>query len=58
MIVGFGRATITLPMATQIIIEDALSYPDSTRTLLSFRDIHRNGIHIETHDDKQGEFLL
>ena len=35
MIVGTGRAAITLPMGTQIIIEDALLYPDSTHTLLS-----------------------
>jgi hypothetical protein len=32
MIVGSGRATITFPMVTQIIIEDAWMYPDSTRT--------------------------
>lgn len=38
MIVGSGRAIITLPMGTQITIEDALLYPDSTRTLLSYRD--------------------
>ena len=38
-IVGSGCATITLPMGTQITIEDALLYPDSTRTLLSYRDI-------------------
>ena len=35
MIVSTGRAAITLPMGTQIIIEDALLYPDSTHTLLS-----------------------
>jgi hypothetical protein len=57
MIIGSGRATITLPMGTQIVIEDALMYPDSTRTLLCFRDIRRNGIHVETHEDKQGNFL-
>lgn len=34
-IVGSGRATIVLPMGTQIDIEEALLYPDSTRTLLS-----------------------
>jgi hypothetical protein len=37
MIVGTGRAAITLPMGTHIIIEDVLLYPDSTRTLLSYR---------------------
>jgi hypothetical protein len=45
VIVGSGRATITLPMGTQITIEDALLYPNSTRTLLSFRDIRKNGLH-------------
>jgi hypothetical protein len=57
-IVGSGRATITLPMGTQVTIEDALLYPDSTRTLLSFRDIRKNGLHIETHEDNNEEFLL
>jgi hypothetical protein len=42
-IVGFGRATIVLPMGTQINIEEALLYPDSTRTLLSYRDIRKMG---------------
>jgi hypothetical protein len=39
VIVGSGRATTMLPMGTSITIEDALLYPDSTRTLLSYRDI-------------------
>jgi hypothetical protein len=39
MIVGFGRATIMFPNGTQVTIGDALLYPDSTRTLISFRDI-------------------
>jgi hypothetical protein len=39
VIVGSGRATITLPMGTMLAIEDALLYPDSTHTLLSYRDI-------------------
>jgi hypothetical protein len=38
-IVGFGRATITFPNGTQVTIEDVLLYPDSTHTLISFRDI-------------------
>nr|CAD40421.3 OSJNBa0065J03.17 [Oryza sativa Japonica Group] len=58
VIVGSGRAIITLPMGTQITIEDALLYPDSTRTLLSYRDIRQNGFHIETHMDNREEFLL
>ena len=28
LVVGSGRATITLPMNTQIMMEDALLYPD------------------------------
>ena len=48
VIVGSGQATITLPMGTKLVIQDALLYPDSTRTLLSFKDIH-NGFHVETH---------
>ena len=43
VIVGSGRATITLPMGTQLEIEDALLYPDSTRTFLSFKDIRKMG---------------
>jgi hypothetical protein len=57
-IVGSGRATITLPMGTQVTIEDALLYPDSTRTLLSFRDIRKSGLHISTHTENNEEFLL
>ena len=51
LIVGSGRATITLPMGTQITIEDGLLYPDSTRTLLSFRDVCKNGFHVKIHVD-------
>ena len=57
-IVGSGRATITLPMGTQIVIEDALLYPDSTRSLISYRDIHKMGFHLETHEDNNEKFLL
>ena len=58
VIVGTGRAIFTLPMGTQIIIEDALLYPDSTRTLIGYRDIRKNGFHIETHEDNKEEYLL
>jgi hypothetical protein len=57
-IVGSGRATITLPMGTQVTIEYALLYPDSTLTLLSFRDIRKSGLHISTHTENNEEFLL
>jgi hypothetical protein len=45
-------------MGTQLTIEDALLYPDSTRTLLSYRDIRKNGLHVETHEEHKEEFLL
>jgi peptide/histidine transporter 3/4 len=58
LIVGSRRATITLSMGMQITIEDALLYPDSTRTLLSFKNVRKNGLHVETHMDNKEEFLL
>ena len=58
MIVGSGRATIILPMGTQIHIEEALLYLDSTRTLLSYRDIRKSGIHVETYEENKEEFIL
>jgi hypothetical protein len=57
-IVGSGRATIVLAMGTQITVENALLYPDSKRTLLSYRDICQNGFHIETRDDNNEKILL
>jgi hypothetical protein len=58
MIVGSGRATITFPNGTQVTIDDALLYPDSTRTLISFRDIRKSGLHVCTHEDNKDEFLF
>jgi hypothetical protein len=57
-IVGFGRATITFSNDTKIMIEDALVYPNSTRTLISFRDIWKSGLYVCTHEDNKEEFLL
>jgi hypothetical protein len=58
-IVGSGRATIILPNGTTLLINEALLYPESTRTLLSFKDIRANGFHIETDNDDNGkEYLL
>jgi hypothetical protein len=56
-IVGSGRATIVLPMGTQVIIANALLYPDSTNTLLSYRDIIKNGLHVVTNEENNEEFL-
>ena len=57
-IAGHDALIVTLPMGTQIMIEDALLYPESTRTLLNFRDIRKNGFHVETHEDSKDEYLL
>ena len=46
-IVGTGRATIVLRMGTHITIEDALLYPDSKRTLLSYKVIRQNGFQLK-----------
>ena len=48
IIEGSGRANIILPMGAQLEIVDALYSPKSQRNLLSFKDIRRNGYHIET----------
>ena len=56
-VIGSGKTTITLPMGTQIEIKEALLYPESTRTLLSFRDIRANGFHVETTEENGKEYL-
>ena len=58
MIQGSGRATIILPRGTKIHINDAFYYAKSKRNLLSFKDIRRNGYHIETINDDSNEYLL
>jgi hypothetical protein len=57
-IVGSEKATIILLMDTQITIENTLLYPNSTHTLLSYRDIRKNGLHIVTHVENNKESLL
>jgi hypothetical protein len=57
-IAGSGRATITFSNSTQVTIEDVLLYPDSTHTIISFRDIRKSGLHVCTHEDNKEEFLL
>jgi 5-methylthioribose kinase len=44
-------------MGTQVTIENALLYPDSTHTLLSYRDIRKNWLHVVTHEENNEEFL-
>ncbi|XP_070005936.1 uncharacterized protein [Nicotiana sylvestris] len=58
LIEGSGRATITLPMGTIIIIENAMFSSKSKRNLLSFKDIRKNGFHIETIDENNMEYLI
>ena len=48
---GSGRANIMLPKGTRFHINDALYSSKSTRNLFSFKDIRRNGYHIETMND-------
>jgi hypothetical protein len=57
-IVGSGKATIIVPIGTQVTIENVLLYPDSMRTMLSYRDIHKNGVHIVTHEENNKEYLF
>jgi hypothetical protein len=57
-IVGSSRATITFPNDTQVMIKAILLYPDSTHTLISFRDIRKSGLHVCTHEDNKEEFLI
>jgi hypothetical protein len=58
MIVGSGQATIMFLNGTQVTIEDALLYPDSTRIPTSFRDIWTSRLHVCIHEDNKDEFLL
>ena len=58
LIMGSRRASLIFPMGTELIIDDALLYPQSTRTLLSFKDIRSNGFHIEIETKNDIEYLL
>jgi archaellum component FlaF (FlaF/FlaG flagellin family) len=57
-IVGTGRATIILPNGTELVIQEALLFPESTITLLSFKNKRANDLHIETNDDNGQECLI
>ncbi|KAG2669691.1 hypothetical protein I3760_14G044600 [Carya illinoinensis] len=58
LIEGFRRAYIVLPNGTKFCIDDALFSSQSRRNLLSFKDIRRNGCHIETINEDKKEHLL
>lgn len=57
LIEGSGRANIFLPGGTKFEIDEALYSPRSQRNLLSFKDIRRNGYHIETTCEGKIEYL-
>ena len=57
MIEGFGNATIMLPNGTILHIEDALLSTKAKRKLLSFKDVRRNGYHLETINDNDIDCL-
>jgi hypothetical protein len=44
-------------MDTQVTIENVLLYPDSTHTLLSYRDIRKNWLHVITYEENNKKFL-
>ena len=57
LIEGSERANIMLPKWTRFHINDALYSNKFIRNLLSFKDIRRNGYHIETMNDGNKECL-
>ncbi|KAJ9556932.1 hypothetical protein OSB04_011546 [Centaurea solstitialis] len=58
IIEGFGKAHVLLPGGTNLKIENALYSPKSQRNLLNFKDIRKNGYHIETMDEGESEYPL
>ena len=57
LIEGSGRAAIMLNNGTKLIINDALYSSRSRRNLLSFKDIRKNGYHLETMSENGAEFI-
>ena len=57
LVEGFGRANIMLPNGTRFHINDALYSSKFRRNLLNFKDIFRNGYHIETMNEDNVEYL-
>jgi hypothetical protein len=57
LIEGSGRATIMLPCGIKVDINKAFYSQKSQRNLLSFKDIRRNGYHIETTCEGNVEYL-
>ena len=57
LVEGSGRTNITLPNGTTFHINDVLYSSKSKRNLLCFKDIRRNGYHIETMNEDNVEYL-
>ncbi|GAV64649.1 hypothetical protein CFOL_v3_08167, partial [Cephalotus follicularis] len=57
LIEGSGMANFVLSNGTQMLITDALYLTKSRRNLLSFKDIRRNGYHIEIINENGKEYL-
>ena len=54
---GFGNATIVLQKGTILHIENAFLSSRSKRNLLSFKDVCRNGYHVETIYEQNKEYI-
>ena len=57
LVKGFGRANLMLTNGTRSHINDALYSSKYRRNFLSFKDIRRNGYHIETMNEGNVENL-
>ena len=57
LVEGSRRANIMLPNGTRFHINDSLYSSKSRRNLLSFKDIRRNGYHIETMNEDNIKYL-
>ncbi|OMP03727.1 Integrase, catalytic core [Corchorus capsularis] len=54
---GYGNATIFLPNGTILHLEDELLSGRSRRNLLSYKDVRRNGYHLETLNELNKDYL-
>ena len=57
LVEGFGRANLMLTNGTRSHINDALYSSKYRRNFLNFKDIRRNGYHIETMNEGNVENL-
>ena len=57
LIEGIGKAEFILPNGTKFVIDEALFSPKSTRNLLSFNDIYRNGYDTQSITENGNKYL-